>query len=99
MYSTVSSLWKFLKSVLYLMYCTGTVVKECKVTFRSRFYNQSWACHNFLTLRQLIIKDFLTNSIFTSWIQNLMDQAGWDQARAVITPFFVVVILMLILLF
>lgn len=39
-------------------------------------------------------KDFLTNSIFTSWIQNLMDQTGWDQARAVITPFFVVVILM-----
>lgn len=39
-------------------------------------------------------KDFLTNSIFTSWIQELMNQSGWDQARAVITPFFVVVILM-----
>jgi len=40
------------------------------------------------------VSDFLTTSTFAVWIQSLLDQVGWDQARAVIAPFFSVVIIM-----
>ena len=40
-----------------------------------------------------VVKDFLTTSIFTSWIQLVLEQVNWQGARTFISPFFAVVML------
>lgn len=40
------------------------------------------------------VREFLTTSIFTSWIQSVMEQVGWEGTRTFISPFFAVVMLM-----
>lgn len=40
------------------------------------------------------VRTFLTTSIFTNWIQSVMDQVGWEGTRTFISPFFAVVMLM-----
>lgn len=41
-----------------------------------------------------IVREFLTTSIFTSWIQTVMDQVSWQGTRTFISPFFAVVMIM-----
>ena len=40
------------------------------------------------------MKDFLTNSFAASWIEKTMSLVGWDSVRAIVAPYFSVVILM-----
>jgi hypothetical protein len=40
-----------------------------------------------------ILRNFLTTSIFTSWIQNGLEFVGFDQARAWVAPLFLVILL------
>ncbi|QWD46650.1 EI24 domain-containing protein [Polynucleobacter paneuropaeus] len=54
-----------------------------------------WGCLIWLTWTPSLamLSSFLTNSIFTNWIQNGLIWAGFDNARAWIAPFFFVMMI------